>query len=125
MSDEAQITAEQQRVALARQVLKDQPKAVRDEFREAVLGGVVMPGMTPFEAKLAGGAFSYQVKVDPAVWPEQANPLAVLWAQTERPDASFIRMNFKNRTQFSSATATAFSVVFEQGKAKEIKAEGT
>lgn len=125
MTNEAQAAAEQQRVTLAQQVLTNQPDAVRDEFREAVLRGVVMPGMTPFEAKLAGGAFAYQVKVDSAVWPEKANPLAVLWAQRERPDASLIRMNFKNCTQFSTATATAFSVVFDHGRAKEIKAEGT
>lgn len=125
MTNEAQDAAEQQRVRFAQQVLTEQPETVRDEFREAVLRGVVMPGMTPFEAKLAGGAFAYQVKVDPAVWPENANPLAVLWAQSERPDASYIRMSFKNRSQFSTATATAFAVVFDHGRAKEIKSEGT
>ena len=81
--------------------------------------------MTPYEAKLAGGAFAYRVQPDEAVWRPQADPLRVMWAQTQRPDASVIRMTFKNCTQFDSATAVAFSVTFEQGRVKEINKEGT
>ena len=54
------------------------------------MNGVVELGITPFEARLAGGAFAYKVVADKARWPENADPLKVMWAQSMQADDSEI-----------------------------------
>ena len=39
-------------------------------------------GMTPFEARLVGGAFAYKLVADKTKWPEHSDPLKVMWAQS-------------------------------------------
>jgi hypothetical protein len=124
MTEPDRKAAEAERHAFVSRVFAENPQAARAELRDEILGGKIVPGMTPYEAKLAGGTFVYRVQPDEAVWSPQADPLRVMWAQTRRPDSSGIRMTFRNCTQFDSATAVAFSVTFEQGRAKEIKQEG-
>ncbi|WP_232831084.1 hypothetical protein [Peristeroidobacter agariperforans] len=114
------MSSENKRAALAQKVISDDPSAIREEHRDNVLKGVVAVGMTPFEARLAGGAFTYHVKADPAVWPRGANPMRVLEAQTLQPDASVIAMTFRNSTQFATAGAVSFTVEFSQGRVAQI-----
>lgn len=116
--------AEAERHAAALRVLTERPQAVRAELRAEILRGKVLPGMTPYEANLAGGAFTFHVKPDETFWKPDSNPFNVMWGQTERPDDSVIRMTFRNRTQFDSPVPTVFSVQFTRGRAQEITREG-
>ena len=124
MSETDWKAVEAERYAFATRIFAEQPQAARAEVRDEILLGRVVPGMTPYEAKLAGGAFSYRVKPDEAYWSADSDPFTVMWTQTERPDSSVICMRFGNRTQFDSSTTVPFSVVFERGRVKEIKQEG-
>jgi hypothetical protein len=123
MSDSSE--REQQRLAQAQRMIAERPQQVRENFRESILRGIVTLEMTPFEAQLAGGGFNYKVQPDPAHWPANAHPLAVIRAQSERPDASFIRMTFRNDTQFPGLGTRVFHVTFKHGAAQEITQEGT
>jgi hypothetical protein len=78
---------------------------------------MVLIGMTPFEARLAGGAFAYKVVADKTKWSEQSDPLKVMWAQSMQADDSEIWMTFKNLSQFPGSNDTVFRVYFERGRA--------
>lgn len=97
------------------------PQSFREIYRNAILDGRVELGMTPFEAKLAGGAFFFEVMADSSKWPDGTDPYKVMWTQTESPDKSEIWMIFKNSTQFSTEFDCAFRVYFKQGKAVNIE----
>jgi hypothetical protein len=86
-----------------------------------ILNGIVAVGMTPFEARLAGGAFTYKVIADKCRWPEQADPLKVMWGQSTQADASEIWMTFNNNTQFNQKESHPFVVYFKDGCAKKIE----
>ena len=77
--------------------------------------------MTPFEARLAGGAFTYKVVVDKTKWPEHSDPLKVMWAQSMQADNSEILMTFKNSSQFLGDNDATFRVYFEHGRAIRIE----
>ena len=111
----------EERRAYALDMFQQNPELYPEERRQPILDGRVEPGMTPFEARLAGGAFRYRVVADPAVWPPHADPMNVMWTQSLRPDASEISMTFRNTTQFDSAEPVAFRVDFERGTAYRIE----
>jgi hypothetical protein len=92
-----------------------------EDRRKAILDGVVMIGMTPFEAGLAGGAFAYKVAADPSQWPVNADPYKVMWAQSMLPDKSEIWMIFKNSTQIPGGSDCKFRVYFTRGCASKIE----
>ena len=77
--------------------------------------------MTPFEARLAGGAFAYKVVADKTKWSEQSDPLKVMWAQSMQPDNSEIWMIFNNSSQFLGDGKTQFRVYFERGRTVRIE----
>ncbi|WP_157050622.1 hypothetical protein [Herbaspirillum rhizosphaerae] len=97
------------------------PELFPEERRALILSGVVSVGMTPFEAKLAGGAFAYKVVADKAKWPEHSDPLKVMWAQSIQADNSEIWMMFKNSSQFPGRNNAPFRVYFERGRAIKIE----
>jgi hypothetical protein len=97
------------------------PKFFPEERRQSILDGVVLLGMTPLEARSAGGAFFYKVSADPKRWAANSDPLKVMWAQSTQADDSEIWMTFKNRSQFLSANDVMFRVYFEQGRAVRIE----
>ena len=99
---------------------RNTPNCFRKLVAPSILKGIVEVGMTPFEAKLAGGAFAYKVVADSSRWPEHSNPLEVMWAQSRLPDKSEIWMVFKNKTQFSENSESSFRVYFEKGHATKI-----
>lgn len=103
-------------------LFQQHPEAFPLEHRKPILEGIVTLGMTPFEARLAGGAFSFKVVADKTKWPEGVDPLRVMWAQSMEPDASEIWMMFENSSQFPAKGNTAFRVVFEYGKAVLVQA---
>ena len=77
--------------------------------------------MSPYEARLAGGAFYFEVEADPANWPANADPFDVMWKQSTHPDDSKIWMTFETATQFPDVGKHRFEVYFAKGKAVEIK----
>jgi hypothetical protein len=97
------------------------PKLFREKYRPSILQGVVVLGMNPREAKLAGGAFAYQVQADPKRWTASTNPLKIIAAQAEMPDDSEIWMTFRNTTQLPASGLRSFRVYFKRGQAVEIE----
>ena len=57
----------------------------REAFRESIYKRVVVKGMWPAEAFLAGGGGIYRVKADPKKWERGANPMLVMKAQCTDP----------------------------------------
>lgn len=108
------------RIVYIRGFFSRYPDFFPENRRHLIEKGIVSLGMSPFEAKLAGGSFSYKVIADPENWPAHSDPLAVMWRQSVNPDNSKIWMFFCNFRQFCSSEKVAFSVRFEQGRAVEI-----
>lgn len=106
-----------ERINYSNMMFVEHPELFPVEHRQSILNGRIDIGMSPFEAKLAGGAFYFKVIPDKAVWPEKYDPYKVMWTQSLRPDNSFIKMTFTNGSQFSGEGVVAFEVVFENGKA--------
>lgn len=105
----------------AQKMFAQRPELFPENRRQSILNGVVVLGMTPFEARLAGGAFTYKVVADKAKWPENSDPLKVMWAQSVHADDSEIWMTFNNSSQFSDTNETTFRVYFERGCAVKIE----
>lgn len=97
------------------------PELFPEQHREAILRGQILTGMTPFEAKLAGGAFYFKVVADTAIWPPNADPYKIMWAQSMQTDNSEIWMTFQNSTQFPMIGECTFRVHFKHGKAVDIE----
>lgn len=111
----------QERLDYANKMISDYPNFFPEEHRSFILNGQIKIGMTPFEAKAAGGAFFYRVDADQKKWPVDADPYKVMWAQSNHPDDSKIWMTFKNSTQFPSESEQMFRVYFERGKVVSIE----
>lgn len=107
----------EERKSYAQTMFAQHPELFPEDRRQSILDGVVVLGMTPFEARLAGGAFAYKVVADKTKWPEQSDPLKVMWAQSMQADDSEIWMTFKNLSQFPDGNDTTFRVYFEHGHA--------
>lgn len=104
------------------QTLFDQhPESFPENRRDLILKGRIELGMTPFEARLAGGAFAYEVIADPSRWPPNTDPFKVMWAQSVSPDNSEIWMTFKNSTQFPGGAECLFRVHFQRGNAVDLE----
>ena len=104
----------------AQTMFAQHPELFPEDRRDSILNGVVVLGMVPFEARLAGGAFAYKVVADKVKWPEHSDPLKVMWAQSMQVDNSEIWMTFSNSSQFSDDGDTLFQVYFKRGCAVEI-----
>lgn len=68
--------------------------------------------MTPYDAYLAAGAFTFKVIADTAKWGKNADPYDVMWGQSVRPDESQIWMTFENDTQYPTEGKQFFRVFF-------------
>lgn len=108
----------------AETMFKLHPELFPEARRDAIRKGVVIVGMAPFEARLAGGAFAYKVIADKAKWPDGIDPLKVMWAQSMQADDSEIWMIFRNDTQFSEGNDVSFKVHFEKGCAVSVERMG-
>lgn len=108
----------------ARTMFAQHPELFPEDRRKSILDGVIVLGMTPFEAKLAGGAFAYKVVPDKTLWPDNSDPIQVMWAQSLKVDNSEIWMVFKNSSQYSGQSDTSFRVYFERGSAIKIEKLG-
>lgn len=111
----------EERISYAQTMFAQHPELFPEDRRQSILDGVVLLGMTPFEARLAGGAFAYKVVADKTKWPEQSDPLKVMWAQSMQPDNSEIWMTFMNSTQLPGGKENSFQVSFQNGHAVKIE----
>lgn len=92
------------------------------DIRAAILLQQVTFGMSPFEAKMAAGAFAFKVKLDGNKWPPNTDPLLVIDAQHAHPDESEIWLTFENDTQFTGEGLKRFDVYFTHGRVNKIEA---
>lgn len=112
---------DQKRLEFAKETIRLYGEMIPAQAQDDILKQRVTIGMTPYEAKLAGGAFYYKVEADPKVWPPHANPLVVIDKQSVAPDESKIWMLFETETQFPEEGKTRFEVYFHHGKAQAIQ----
>lgn len=105
----------------ALQVFKDYPDKIAPAIQEKILAEQIVLGMTPYDAYLAAGAFTFKVIADPVKWEKNTDPYKVMWAQSTRADNSQIWMTFENDTQYPSEGKRRFRVFFQGGKALEIE----
>lgn len=115
------MSSENEHKLYVEEMFKKYPQIFPEDRRKFILKGIVTKGMTPFEAKLAGGEFFYSVKADQRKWPKNSDPLKVMWAQSMQPDDSEIWMTFKNNSQFMEQGKVSFRVYFKQGTALKIE----
>jgi hypothetical protein len=123
ITDASVIKQKNKRLKFIHDIYTTRPDLIRSKYYDSILQGIIILGMTPFEAKLAGGAFTYQVKSDKSVWPKNCNPLQVIWMQSIKTDNSFIKMVFQNKSQLPQKGLVPFEVIFKKGNAVEIKEE--
>ena len=109
-----------QRLDFAKEAIRLYGDEISVEAQKNILEQKVTLGMTPYEAKLAGGAFYFKVEADPKFWPAGANPHAVMDKQSVKPDESKIWMTFETETQFPGHGKQRFVVYVFNGKAVEI-----
>ena len=102
------------------EIFKDNEDHIAPAMREDILAEKIILGMTPYEAQLAAGAFSFKVIADPLKWEKKADPYKVMWAQSINADESQIWMIFENESQFPNEDKQSFQVFFKNGKAVEI-----
>ena len=112
---------DQKVLEIARRAIQKHGDKISPEARENILVQRVVLGMSPFEARLAGGAFIFSVEADKKVWPSGTDPYMVMDTQSIVPDDSKISMTFQNETQFPGEGRRRFTVEFERGKAIVIK----
>lgn len=118
---ESTLNAKQRRRDEALQVFKDYPDKIAPAIQEKILAEQIVLGMTPYDAYLAAGAFTFKVIADPAKWGGNADPYDVMWGQSVRPDKSQIWMTFENDTQYPAEGKQFFRVFFQGGKALGIE----
>jgi hypothetical protein len=103
----------------------DEQQRISPAIQQDILRHKITLGMTPHEARLAGGSFFFKVEADPLHWPQGSDPLIVIASQTTRPDDSKITLTFRNSTQFDSQEPVTFRVEVRKGRVADIVAVKT
>lgn len=116
----AEVNIDKVRLEFAKEAIRLYGDKIPAQSQKNILKQQIAVGMSPYEAKLAGGAFYYKVEADPKVWPQNADPLVVIDKQSVAPDGSKIWMTFETETQFPNEGRKKFQVYFEKGVVKEI-----
>ena len=98
------------------------PEYSSDEAKRNILDKKITLGMTPHEARLAGGGCFYKVQADPERWLPGSDPLVVMARQANHPDDSKITLTFRNATQFQTPEPVTFRVEIRRGRVTEIVA---
>ena len=115
---------DEKRLEYAKETLRLYGDQIPVEAQKSILEQKITLGMSPNEARLAGGAFFFKVEADPKNWPPNADPHTVMSKQSINPDDSKIWMTFENVTQFLGKRPTRFTVFFEKGRAIKIEEIG-
>ena len=92
------------------------------ERHSAILRGEVLIGMAPDEtiASTGAGQWKWLVFQKHSKWPENADPLDMIYQQRLYPDSTYFRLDFANKTQFATKEPVVFSVCFTNGQAFRI-----
>lgn len=114
--DQIAIHLNEQVLAIAKGDIAQYGERIPLTMQKFILEQRVVLGMSPYEAKLAAGAFRYGVEADPK-WPPNTDPIKIIYAQSLQPDESKIFMIFETETQFPGEGRKLFRVDFEHGKA--------
>jgi hypothetical protein len=117
---EGSTSTDQARREYVRGVVRQFSDNIAPSIQHNILAQEVVLGMSPYEAHLAAGAFSFRVKPDMRKWSKDADPYAVMWRQSMAPDNSQIWMIFETDTQFPGFGMVRFRVQFEFGKVIKI-----
>jgi hypothetical protein len=120
MADES-VKLDLNRLKYAKMVIEQYGAHIPLDIQHAILDQQVVIGMPPYEASLAAGQYTFEVEPDPERWPPDADPNAVIAAQSVHPDKSKIRCIFENETQYPGQGVARFSVIFEHGRATKIE----
>jgi len=104
----------------ALKVFNDYPGKIASQIQAKILDQQVALGMTPHEAYLAAGEFSFKVIADRSKWQGTPDPYKVMWTQSVNPDDSDIWMTFATDTQYPGEGLRNFEVYFKGGKALTI-----
>jgi hypothetical protein len=110
-----------QRLQYVIKMLGERPDLYSEKYRQPIIKGQIQMGMSPHEARLAGGAFVFTVRADPSRWPANADSYNVMAAQSASPDDSEITMIFRNKTQYADEGEQSFRVIFRKGRVFEIE----
>ena len=116
----AEMTINEKLRQVAEREIAAHPEKFSDETKRNILDQRITLGMTPYEVRLAGGAFYYEVEADPKRWPRGSDPIKVIATQTDEPDDSKITLTFQNTTQFQTPEPVTFRVRIMRGKVTEI-----
>ena len=111
---------DEKRLKFAVETIRLYGSQIPQQAQVAILEQLVTLGMSPYEARLAGGAFYFKVEADPANWPANADPFNVMWKQSTHPDNSKIWMTFETATQDPELGTQRFEVYFTKGVAVQI-----
>lgn len=122
--DQPHIYMNEQVLAIAKEDIAKYGEYIPLDKQKAILNQKVVIGMSPYEAKLAAGAFKYGLQADPK-WPPNTDPLRIIYAQSLHPDDSKIFMIFETETQFPGEGRVAFRVDFKRGKAVKISTDNS
>lgn len=109
-----------QRLTYAKEIIEKYGDKISPATQKAILLQQITLGIPPYESSLAGGAFTFSVVADSAVWPKDSDPYVVIQAQSLHPDKSRISLSFENSTQFPERGLTKFRVEFVDGRAAVI-----
>jgi hypothetical protein len=109
------------RLEFAKETIRLYGEKIPPQRQNSILEQKITIGMSPYEAKLAGGAFYYKVEADPKIFTGNADPLVVIDKQSIAPDESKIWMTFETETQFPGEGKQKFTVYFHHGKAQSIE----
>ncbi len=115
---------DEKRLELAKETIHLYGAQISSDAQKAILEQKITLGMSPYEARLAGGAYFFKVEADPSVWPPNTDPNLVIAKQATHPDNSKIWLTFETATQFSNDGLTRFTVSFEKGRAVKIEKIG-
>lgn len=102
-------------------MINQYPDIYRVENRNSIVSGVITIGMSPFEAGLAGGEFTYGVIADSKRWSVDVDPYEVMSAQSSEPDNSSISMTFTNTTQYPDGARHRFCAHIFGGRVVRIE----
>jgi hypothetical protein len=102
------------------EAMSNRAELFNDEFKDAIVQGVVEIGMNIDQAILAGGDYSFIFSADEKIWGKESNPYFVIDAQFLNPDDSDIKLIFYNNTQFGENEPVSFRVQIARGKVASI-----
>lgn len=91
-----------------------------DRHIDEIVAREIVLGMSPYEAYLAGGRYTYEVRRDAELWDEEAHPERVIKGQNYVPDNSEIEMFFANQSQFPKEGVVEFKVSIRRGVVTQI-----